>query len=387
MRLGMVNAQQPTSRRAPVTFSPQSQSRNGMPKTTTSPAQTLAFPLLGRSLHARLHSPALAGWLNERWHFPEHNAPGHPYRIGLTETFGRPATLPDPTGTPVTAELPGITLQWWHHERCWQTGGPEAGVAVYFEPEGARIEVWSAGGSGLVANSGHDPAPGPNTGSATPEGTGATTPHHSLYPALYPALYLALNEALRASGLIPLHAAILTRDGLATALVAPSGTGKSTTLLRAIAAGYTPLAEDLSWLDPETFTIYGWDRGIRLWPATIERLLPQLADAPWTTDADGKLFLEYSVLGAPRHPMAMLKSVIRLERDRNRPGAESGTLRPLCDPAQPSPRLAPLDPYTAVRTLWEATGVPLLPTTRATLARQIPGLLRGLELSRLDLDS
>jgi hypothetical protein len=331
-------------------------------KTTTSPAELLEFPLLGRSLQARVLSPALAGWLAERWHFPEHDGAGHPYRITLAERRDRPATLPTPAGEPVVAELPEMTLHWWNQGSCWQMGDREAGVAAYFEPGEARIEVWGAA---------------------------------------YPALYLALNEALRASGLIPLHAAILVRDGVATALVAPSGTGKSTTLLRALATGYTPIAEDLAWLDPDSLEVHGWDRGIRLWPDTIERFLPHLAGAPWTTDTDGKLFLDYAALGIPRLPGARLSRVIRLERDVARPAVAAAThpgrglgamalgplvlgstvLGPLALEAAQLPR------HEAVRTLWEATGVPLLPATRADLARRLPGLLGRLEFGRVELNS
>lgn len=336
-------------------------------KTTTSPAELFDFPLLGRSLHARVLSPALAGWLAERRHFPEHNAAGHPYRITLTESSHRPSTLPTPSGEPVAAELPEITLHWWNQGSCWQTGDREAGVAAHFEPGEARIEVWGSS---------------------------------------FPALYLALNEALRASGLIPLHAAILVRDGVATALVAPSGTGKSTTLLRALAAGYTPVAEDLAWLDPDSLEVHGWDRGIRLWPETIERFLPHLAGAPWSTDTDGKLFLDYTALGIERLPGARLSRVIRLERNVARPAVaaqsrtgrgpgtmELGAMAPgaMAPGAMELGPLAleptPLPRHEAVRTLWEATGVPLLPATRADLARRIPGLLGRLEFGRVELNS
>jgi hypothetical protein len=316
-----------------------------------SPAETLDFPLLGRPLCARILTPALAEWLTARWHFPEHEVAGHPYRVTLTERSRHPSSLPTPSGEPVIAALPEITLHWWNHGTCWLTGDRDAGVAAHFEPGKARSEVWGA-----------------------------------LAPALFPALYLALNEARRASGLVPLHAAILVRDGAATALVAPSGTGKSTTLLRALAAGYTPIAEDLGWLDPDSLVVHGWDRGIRLWPDTIERFLPHLAGAPWTTDADGKLFLDYTALGIPRLPGAKLCRVVRLERNIDRPSMPASPhaghgLGPLAlEPTQ-------LPSHEAVRTLWEATGVPLLPATRADLARRIPGLLGQLDFGRLELNS
>jgi hypothetical protein len=298
-------------------------------------SERLGFPLLGRPLGARLRTPALVRWLAERWQFDEHSVPAHPYRIALEECERRPDDLPRMDGAPLEVRLPELTLPWWNHGACWQTGGEGAGVATRFEEGEAEIRVW--GGN----------APSPD---------------------LFAALYLAMNEALRASGLVPLHAAVVVRGEEATALVAPSGTGKSTTMLRLVEIGWAPLAEDLAWLDPATLEIHGWDRGIRLWPETIEHALPHLAGAPWTTDPDGKRFLRYDALGVPRTAAARLTRLVRLER-----GGEGAT------------QLEPLPAREAVRTLWEATGVPLLSTTRDALARRIPALLGRVAFGRLRL--
>lgn len=333
---------------------------------------SVGFSLLGRPLRARLHTPALARWLHERWLFEEHELPAHPYRIDLEESRHRPDELPRAHGDPVAASLPGIELAWWNSGGWWQTAGEIPGVAARFGENGAQILVW-----------------------------GEPKPHQ------FAALYLALIEALRASGLIPLHAAVVVRDGEATALTARSGTGKTTTLLRLLAAGWTPLAEDLAWLDPDSLTLYGWDRGIRLWQETIDRFLPQLAGAPWTTDPDGKRFLGYRDLAplsmggvqlegaeAPslRVSSARLTRIVRLERGAaspevaaTRPGGAVTRQLALLSETLLAAEQTPLQPHVAARTLWEATGVPLLSSTRAGLSGRIPELLRQVEFSRLIL--
>lgn len=349
----------------------------------------LDFPLLGRPLTARLRTPALARWLDERWNFEEHDLPPVPYRIDLVESELRPGDLPPAEGEPIRVPLPGLELTWRNDGTWWQTetgaesgrsaGRHPTGLAARFAPGRAEIFTW-----------------------------GEPPPTH------FAALYLALSEALRASGLIPLHAAVVVRDGEAIALTARSGTGKTTTLLRLLAAGWTPLAEDLAWLDPDSLKLYGWDRGIRLWQETIDRFLPHLADAPWTTDPDGKRFLGYRDLAplnragaqvegaAPsssRVSSARLTRIVRLERGARstegastlpgstatRPGAAVTRQMDLLSETLLAAEPTPLLPHDAVRTLWEATGVPLLPATRSGLTARIPGLLRRVEFSRLVL--
>jgi hypothetical protein len=181
------------------------------------------------------------------------------------------------------------------------------------------------------------------------------------------AVLLALCEAVRASGLMPLHAAVATRGAQAVAFLAPSGTGKSTTLVRAIRAGWTPVAEDFAWLDPETLAVYGWDRGIRLWSEGLA-LVGGADGERWRAGADGKLFADYGSLGMHAVRYATLTRLALLTRDGERPS-----------------RREPLAPREAVRALWEATGVPLAPRVRAWTARQLPRLLAGLRVERLRL--
>jgi hypothetical protein len=296
----------------------------------------IAFPLLGRPFRARGMPAHLVSWLREHWHFPEHAVPPHPYGISLTRIAAPPRWE---AAAPRHVRLHGgRELAWWvegaEDAECWWTGTEEVGLRLELGAAGSRVVLWGAGVGGAD---------------------------------LHAALYLALCESLRASGLLPLHAAVVVRDGRATALCGPSGVGKSTTLLTALHAGWTPLAEDLSWLDPASLTLHGWDRGVRLWPEGRDRL-PAYAAASWDTDADGKLFLPYHRLPTPVQRSAPLARVLALHRDPTRPSA-----------------VEPLPPRDAVRVLWESTGVPLSPASRDSAARRIPELMGRIEISRLRL--
>src|SRR5690606_29170518 len=135
---------------------------------------------------------------------------------------------------------------------------------------------------------------------------------------LFTALYIAICEALRASGLLPLHAAVAVPPAgsvdwqppavppaadeggamppPAIAFLGGRGAGKSTTLVHLVRAGWTPVAEDVCWVDPEAFVVYGWDRGVRLRRPAIEAFFPDLGSAPLVPEPDGKFLLGYEHL-------------------------------------------------------------------------------------------
>lgn len=282
----------------------------------------------------------MLAWLDRQWRRDEHAARPHAYSVELVEEAGPVGVgaAPEVWGVPCReagwqpelVRLPDdIDLTWAWRGDEWVWSGGEARVHLRLAGDGARIRF----------RFGAD---------------------------VFPALYVAVSEALRASGLVPLHAAVVVRGGVATALAAPSGTGKTTTLVRLLGRGWSPLAEDLSWLDPGTGTLYGWDRGLRLWSDGLARLGAELAAAPWTTDPDGKRFLDWAALGVPRVQSARLARVVLLQRDAVRPTG-----------------LEPLSPREAVRVLWEATGVPLSAGVRATVNESVTRLVREFEFHRL----
>lgn len=289
-----------------------------------------ALRILGCAVSLRARTPALSAWLRRHWIFPEHALPPRPYSIRLEEFEHPPATR---EGTRAETRLHRITLSCLAAQDAWTFGGEAAGVQLRLNGNYSEIRVWGAAADETV---------------------------------VFPALFLAMGESLRASGLIPLHASVAVRGGEATAFAGRSGVGKSTTLWRAIRAGWAPLAEDFAWLDPADLTVYGWDRGLRLWPETRERFAPEVPLSRFRADADGKLFLPYEHLTSPPERGAKLSRVAVLARD-----AERTTVR------------APLAPRDAVRAWWEAVGVPLSGAARDRLARQIPLLLGRVETCRL----
>ncbi len=266
-----------------------------------------AFSILGRAFHATGIDRNVAGWLRTFWSYPEHSPAEQGQGIDLV--IGAEAPVSVGEGTPQPVVLPDRILDFRQRAGSWETGDHRAGLCLSLGDRGSRIVVW--GFAQWADRAG-----------------------------FYHSLYAVLTEALRAQGLLPVHAAVAAHDGVVTAWLGPSGSGKSTTLLHATRMGWTPIAEDLCWLDPRTLTIYGWDRAVRVWPETLERFFPDLLDSS-VAAADGKRCVSYQDLGA---------------------AARSGRLNRLAilgrDPLGPS-RHEPVGSSEVVRALWEATGVPL----------------------------
>jgi hypothetical protein len=179
------------------------------------------------------------------------------------------------------------------------------------------------------------------------------------------ALMVAVIEALRISGLIPLHTSIAVKDGLATAFVGQSGRGKTTTLITAIAHGYQPLCEDFALLEPQTRMVYPLDRGLRCLPDTLERLQKLFPNAkPSHFDRD-KYVVPFETL-APRALQAELKHVYMLERDFEQPT-----------------RLEPMRNVERVMALFSASGAPLSSTGKTLSSSAFAQLATQLKFARL----
>ena len=280
------------------------------------------FSILGRTLRAAALPADLEEWLRASWDFPEHDAAPVAYSISL-----EPVPPPDAPFSDAPVRLPGIELPCVAlDENAWLIGSARAGVRLELLEGGSRIGFWGS-------------------------------------EELGPALFVALYESIRASGLVPLHASVIARGGAATALMARSGTGKSSTLLQAMRAGWQPIAEDFAWLDPDSLRLYGWDRGVHLWPDARARFAPDLQG--WTMGSDGKLFRPWDAPGARVARLATLALLVR-------------------DPASPS-RWDELPPRDAVRALWEAVGVPLSARSRDEASRVIAALLKRVQTRRLVL--
>ncbi len=336
-------------------------------------AEDLAFPILGRSFVGRGVPDPLRGWLLEQWWRPEQSLPARRFAIVLewVASDRTPAAL---EGEPVRALVPGRLLNWRSSGGQWEwRGGGATGVRLTLAPEQARIQAW-----------------------------GTDAPDEELFTALY----IAICEALRASGLLPLHAAVAAppagtvewpppatcsvpddpaaAEPAAIAFLGGRGAGKSTTLLHLVRAGWTPVAEDVCWIDPDTHVLYGWDRGIRLRRAAIEAFFSELSGAPWVEDPDGKLLLRYDEL-ARRGQAAGGRG--RGEGDAGG-AARRGTLAGIAQLHRAAGRdtgWEPLPARDAVRALWEAVGVPLGGAARQAAAAWIGTVAARLPLCRLRL--
>jgi hypothetical protein len=159
------------------------------------------------------------------------------------------------------------------------------------------------------------------------------------------ALRQALHEVLAASGVVWIHAAVAQAGAATVAFLGPSGRGKSTTLLRAVAAGWRPVAEDAAFVDVDSLTIVGADDRdhVRLRPTYAETGVPLPSAATPTPGADGRFEVAFADLGG-RVPSARLTHLARLVR---------GTTA--------APAWRALSRAEAVMALHEAVGVP---TTR-----------------------
>lgn len=310
--------------------------------------------LFGRTLRAETAHAGLLGWLRNYWVLPGGEEGSSPFVITITER--------DPADV---ATLVDEAQQWPH--RTSPTTVPDYTIDLY--QQGGR---WLVGGptSGIAFETGSDKT---TTDEATIDeatitvwGLGERFDHYTLF--------LAVGEALRVSGLVSLHAAAAaTPGGGVTAFLGPSGRGKTTTLLRSVAAGWAPVSEDMLWLEPATLRVFGGERGVRVLPEVLASLPPALAERDWGPPTTDKYLLPYDVLethyGAARQSGARLRQVAVLERD----------------PETPTSAWLALSKREAAIALWQASGLPITPQARTILAATIPKIVRDTDVRRLRL--
>ncbi len=302
-------------------------SRNSVP--VASPESPDLLHILGRRVeYPESYSP-LDRWLRENWDFPvSARSLKSAWRVQINRTSRVvPAAISESRSDPgqygIYHVRPGPN-EFWVHEG-------ESGVLVETEPESATIMMYGEPFSAWLA------------------------------------LHSGLTEALCASRLIRLHGAAMGKDDRTIVLLGPSGRGKSTTLLRGLAAGWQPIAEDGCWLEPVDLRIFGVDRAIRLLPDA----LPVLADVDPSLDPQagrgGKLEVSFEELGGRLDDRPMT-DIVLVER---KSGSDSSWL--------------PLSNTEAVMALYEAIGVPHTGSLRDFLAPAIGTIVERVDCTRLRL--
>lgn len=309
------------------------------------------FFTLAHRCHVATATPQLARWLRRCWEVESPPASATRSRLDFGFTVEPPwRSMPPFAFTDLTV-MDGAALVWRRHgARWWSTGDERARVELRLVGQNAGIHLWGSDWTHAFTAAGF---------------TGNTS-------AALLGLHVAMCETLRSRGFVPLHAAVVVRDGKATAVVGRRGVGKSSTLLALIEQGWAPLGEDVAWLDWNTRRVHAWsgEIGVRLTDEGLGRLPMRWRDARWRRARDEKLLLLYDDMSVPRTLSAELTRVVVLERD-----------------ASVSTVVRPLPMRAAVRALWECAGVPLCTFSRDTFAAQVPLLLSRLEWATLVLGS
>jgi hypothetical protein len=193
----------------------------------------------------------------------------------------------------------------------------------------------------------------------------------------YP-LVTCLQEALRAAGMYPVHGACACNpQGQTALLLGASGTGKTTTLLRALQAGWSPVAEDVVWLEADTGSTYSLEKGLRVFEDTLAQLDARLAERTWGKLVMGKALLPYRDLatyyGGTQIQGTSLSHVVQLVRTKST-GKQMSTWQPL-------------DKRQLAVALWQGLGMPLTTTLRQQLAEFVPQWLEVVQGWQLNLGS
>lgn len=197
--------------------------------------------------------------------------------------------------------------------------------------------------------------------------TAATLELHGTPFVGWMALFAAFGEAMASSGVLYLHAAAIHRNGRTLALLGPSGRGKSTTLLRAIAAGWQPIAEDGCWLDVETMRLLPADESLRLRLGSLELLRAVRPDLLAGRLDQERVEIPLEEL-APRVPTSTLTDLVYLER------GEAG-----------QPAWHPLSPARTVMALHESVGIPHTARVGAAQMRAFGAIIRQTTNSTLQM--
>lgn len=288
------------------------------------------FFVLGRALRAFNADPQWERWLRNHWHYPQHELPRSDFTITLTQCAASPALEAGDWSTlPLMDQSVSARLE-------------ETSVTLADAHCGARLEVGS---------------------------NSAALAFWGAAPVLGAVLHALVSEALRASGLLSLHASAAAQGNRVTAFLGDSGAGKTTTLLRAWTTGWQPVCEDLLWLEPAGLGVYGWDRGLRLLPDTLERFAALLPAMRLGSSQPDKWFVPYAELrlGIVGETLGLTRLALL------RRGDDATTV------------WSPASRRETALALWQATGLPLTKVSQANVATAIAALTDRVDAHHLTL--
>ena len=297
---------------------------------------TLRIHILGRLLTARNIEPLLYEWLSVRFDHPRLPAPESSYRIEIDRLPKPPAGLDDPRRVVLFADGEDVLLVSYDNHAL--IGNRRGGIRIDLKSSLATLRIWGD----LTA------------------------------PPLRGLLHYALHEALCRSGLLMLHASCAARSSEATVFLGDGGVGKTTTLLLALKCGWTPVSEDIVWIEMTSRKAYSMETSAGIRPGTVPILGPEFAGRDWGELIDGKHTVAFQQLcehfgfGDFRPSHGFVERIALLDRDEN-----------------VSPGTHPVSEKQITLAIWEATGMPLTHNIRARVKDWIKEVVEIVEIVRL----
>lgn len=297
-----------------------------------------------------VHDETIASWLDREWPFgregPPFSTPGPIMSITIRSDDARPLG-----GLPTGDSLPG------------------ASDTRHLRIDGREFWVWES----LREISQTSDTCAVRT---FVDETDVTIIAHGSPFTAWAALANAFHEAIALSGVVPFHAAAVHRPALlgepsqTWMILGPSGRGKTTTVLRAIRAGWVPVAEDVCWLNPGTLEVIGSDTTLGVRSPSLGVLhdaLPATRELLGRAPTSTKLLVPWCDLGGIREPVTVTH-VVELQHG---PHGKVG-----------------LTDSTGLRTvmaLYEAGGIPRTDRARTNLAGAIGRLAESTRPATLTL--
>lgn len=125
---------------------------------------------------------------------------------------------------------------------------------------------------------------------------------------------LIMHSLETTTSVVPIHAAVLVRDGSALLLVGKSGTGKTTLALELVGRGWDYLSDDLAAIDRSSRRVRPFPKPLKIEDREVwERLAPLWTPPGWLPQPHGEFMVPAAALSAIPMGLVPVTNVMFLE--------------------------------------------------------------------------